>query len=812
MRRQHAWVIVALAMAMIVTGCSSDPSHRRTADGKPSGHSTSPAATATTAPSTALTASGPADIYELRMVSRSDGWGYLDVGRSGFPIPAATTNGARTWHPVSPDGPCRLGPEPPSGPSLTNAWTSTSGPVGPRERTEVTVCHTDDGGQQWTQVSRFRSIGTPTSLQFVDRGHGWLTTTAANGMHSPSDVHLFRTTDGGSHWREVAASATGLLGGHSFGGLPTTCASEVRFVDASTGWYAGGCPQGGGILTRGGWADDVAVTHDGGRHWHRVALPHPRVEARRAGCRINLACWFSVVAVRHQLVELFAGGGAASGPNVLYRSTDGGATWAVEPLPLASTEVATFDGRHLLEVSDESRRVSASDDAGRTWRRLANLPHPAVLAPDFVGPHTALLKLARSHGLYRTVDGGRSWTHFQVTLSPSSGASPGMRVSAPARPGRRALPLLPAPCTHRDVTVASGAFVSPATGEHAQAFEVRLRGTVPCTLWGSPRMRLLDGRGRVMRFHYLHRGLYTSNAPAAPVVVRRDHPGVFLVAKYRCDVTTNPRYAVSAHIRLPFVRGAYRLPLASSGAARIPLCGAGDPPQDLGTSRIRGSYRQLLPTEKPPARPPYAVSMRSPFPSPYGASYGRGDVNGDGRPDLIVVRQSGLVTARISGLGVRRIRLSRDVTLRLQALSTLGQGTRAYAVVATTAHGCCGLYPHASSGGAVIGLRHGRLGVVRSGRRPWDADLDAGVGDLFEGLVCRPGAVTQVSVYLRGPHRLQVERGRFRLDGLRIRRLTRREDRRPGGFEAAMRLSRSDCPGMSRRGWASVASYRRGWP
>lgn len=38
-------------------------------------------------------------------------------------------------------------------------------------------------------------------------------------MHSDSDVHLFRAIDGGRHWTQVAAWVSGIVGGHSFGGL-----------------------------------------------------------------------------------------------------------------------------------------------------------------------------------------------------------------------------------------------------------------------------------------------------------------------------------------------------------------------------------------------------------------------------------------------------------------------------------------------------------------------------------------------------------------------------------------------------------------
>jgi hypothetical protein len=57
------------------------------------------------------------------------------------------------------------------------------------------------------------------------------------------------------------------------------------------------------------------------------------------------------LAVHPHLLELFVGGGSAAKPNLIYLSTDDGTTWTVEPLPQPSSEVATSDGTHLLQVS-----------------------------------------------------------------------------------------------------------------------------------------------------------------------------------------------------------------------------------------------------------------------------------------------------------------------------------------------------------------------------------------------------------------------------------------------------------------------------
>lgn len=405
--------MAAVASAALVCGCSAGAGGRQTSVRRPS-------AAAAAATSASPRAHAGALVYDLRMLSATDGWGIIAANGARTGTLARTTDGAQTWYPAAPHGHCGPALQLPAGPSLTDTWTASSPQPGADEHTLVTVCHTTDGGRHWTAVGRFHAIGTPGLVRFVDSRHGWLTTSVTGGMHSLSDVYLFRSGDGGRHWRKVAASVPGLSPGRSSGGLPATCESALRFVDPHTGWYAGACPQGGGLLKEGqtGWALFLALTHDGGKHWQHVQLPHPRFHGHDAACRVGVACSMTLLADHPHVVELFVGGGSAAKPNLLYRSTDDGKTWTVAPLPLLSDQVATFDGTHLLQVSGESRRIYASNDSGRTWHRLPDLPHPAIGSPQPVSPRTAFVRLANSRGLYRTDDNGHTWTHVVALLSP----------------------------------------------------------------------------------------------------------------------------------------------------------------------------------------------------------------------------------------------------------------------------------------------------------------------------------------------------------------------------------------------------------
>ena len=405
--RTRAAVLVAVAL---VSSCTSSSSHPSTARPR------APASTSTTPPSPP-SATRPWNVWSLRMLSPGDGWGLLGRGTRKRVV-ARTTDGAATWHAISP--PKRCGEGLPGGGDLDNAWLGSSLTHGVREHGLATICHSTDGGVTWRRVGQFHTTGQVGIPQFVDDRHGWITSFVTGGMHSPGDVRLYRTDDAGRHWREVAARVSGLYGGHSFGGLPSTCGGNIRFVDRGTGWYAGGCSQGGiGEGSVNTWEAAVAVTHDGGSSWQTVRLPHPRIRGSRAGCRLNAACVYDFVMARRDTVELVAGGAGTKGA-FLYRTADGGRRWQVKQLPAGTAAVGSADGRHLMQLDPHHGDVYLSGDAGQTWHRTpANLPAPGFEGPYVTGGGAAFAFLLHNRPLYRTHDGGHRWQPVSVRLAGS---------------------------------------------------------------------------------------------------------------------------------------------------------------------------------------------------------------------------------------------------------------------------------------------------------------------------------------------------------------------------------------------------------
>lgn len=220
------------------------------------------------------------------------------------------------------------------------------------------------------------------------------------------------------------------------------------------------------------------------------------------------------------------------------------------------------------------------------------------------------------------------------------------------------------------------------------------------------------------------------------------------------------------------------------------------------TPTISRASTPAAPSRLLPERAVEMHARRDPQPgsdSSRGAvTYGRGDLNGDGQPDLVVVRSTGRVSARISGVGRRTLRVVGDHTLRLQALPALTGDGRADILLGSTAAGCCGVYHLPDTHSAVLRLWHGRLRQVRwvTGR-PLTLTFDAGRGDLYAGIRCGRAELRQVRV-LRGATRAHVRAITIEGRTATVRHVGNGSV--PVGLVAKRAATR--CPGMTKDGWA----------
>lgn len=405
---------------------------------------------------------------------------------------------------------------------------------------------------------------------------------------------------------------------------------------------------------------------------------------------------------------------------------------------------------------------------------------------------------------------------LQASLSPvDAGPSPaGPRPAGGVKPAASLSPeelrLIPLECRYADLRIGAGPLTDATTGERSMVFEVRNVGSTPCALFGYPRLRLLAKDGDLLPFHFVHGSPYTRGGQPAVQVVRAGRAAYFKVGKYRCDLG-DVDGAVTARIRLAFVTGSFVVPARNrQGGRPFSWCGDDLAGRDVGVSPIRPDVASTGYGDHNTGVVG-AVDMHgrlSPLLASFGphhqaASYGRGDINGDGRLDVLVVRTSGLVTARVTGVGRRTVRLRPDSSLRLQAITDLTGSGRDDVLVSATTAGCCGGYENISSTSYVIRFRDGRLATVRlpSGHT-LELTFSEGRGDLFAGVRCHAGALHQVSLLLTGPTSGALDVVRYTFD--RFKATSRHIEHRKvhGTLDTLAAAGATRCDSMTTSGWA----------
>jgi photosystem II stability/assembly factor-like uncharacterized protein len=187
-----------------------------------------------------------------------------------------------------------------------------------------------------------------------------------------------------------------------------------------------------------GWGDGVYRSRDAGRTWERVALPNSQHIAR------------ILVDPRNSDVVLVASEGplwSAGGERGVYRTTDGGATWAPVLQIDDNTGVTDleFDPSNpdvVYAASYQRRRhvwgflaggpksgIHKSMDNGRTWRQVTRgLPNGdkgkiglAVTAADPSRVYATIEASASERGFYRSDDRGESWEKRNAYISGGTG-------------------------------------------------------------------------------------------------------------------------------------------------------------------------------------------------------------------------------------------------------------------------------------------------------------------------------------------------------------------------------------------------------
>lgn len=282
--------------------------------------------------------------------------------------------------------------------------------VGPNvawAHSEVHIFRTLDGGRHWVASTNPGTIG-----ERVDATAFFTDKKAVVTLVGPSaPVAVARTEDGGISWSRVSVplSDAGSAGNTS-----------LSFVSDAIGWLSIEHQHNSGVIG----SSELFATTNGGRTWQSIgtpALPSTPVGPIRFISRVE-------------------GWGLDDPLNRLYRTMDGGLTWSEVSLTLPSSlqaQAATlrptmvlpsfFGAEGVLPVffDSPSTRIAVfySSTDGQNWA-----PGQALSDPEFAEyggglplptsvMSATVWAVASGPGLYITSDRGRTWRH---TLAPNA--------------------------------------------------------------------------------------------------------------------------------------------------------------------------------------------------------------------------------------------------------------------------------------------------------------------------------------------------------------------------------------------------------
>ena len=330
-------------------------------------------------------------LLSIHMIDASIGWAL--TGQAVL----RTTDGGIHWKNVTPAGATLTQDSIADFPTASIASIGTSLSDG----ASTQVLHTADGGLSWQQATI--QMPFPRQISFIDGQRGWILA-AVRPLGGPAEpVAVFRTTDGGKTWMNVAtalfsdATPPGKL---PYGGQK----SGMHFLDASTGWVTGTV-----FLSDLAW---LYVTHDGGSTWQpQSLLMPPGVPSARLS--ILSPTFFSTA--DGVLPVIFSNATTDTAiATVVYTTHDGGRSWqSTAPLAAALPLLSFAEMQHGWAT--DGTVLYSTGDGGQHWIKLSPSANFKKIAQiDFISATVGwAIAPATSNSfssLLKTVDGGLTWT------------------------------------------------------------------------------------------------------------------------------------------------------------------------------------------------------------------------------------------------------------------------------------------------------------------------------------------------------------------------------------------------------------------
>lgn len=273
--------------------------------------------------------------------------------------------------------------------------------------TEEEIVRTDDGGRTWYNVTppEITETGYSVFPYFLNENAAWIQ--IADNNNYPFGGFLYRTQDGGLTWQMFETPFS---------------AGDLEFIDENNGWILADLGVGAGSM-----AVSVFQTTNGGATWERVYTNDPNLEGASdtlplSGIKVLLA------PLDMQTAWI---GGVVYSPNTLYlfRTDDGGKTWqAIQNIPLPQTAqeiqvgvekiqfISRTQGALALRLSSNKQEtlIFSTNDGGETWQAFSQ-PIPEAGLLDIISATEIVFYSADQ--FYITEDAGASFNVVNSEIS-----------------------------------------------------------------------------------------------------------------------------------------------------------------------------------------------------------------------------------------------------------------------------------------------------------------------------------------------------------------------------------------------------------
>jgi len=259
-----------------------------------------------------------------------------------------------------------------------------------------------DGGENWTNVGLKQSehiakiLVDPADSDTVyacATGHAW---------DDNADRGVYKTTDGGAHWRKVLGGANGSTGC----GMLSMAAKQPKTLYASMWDFR----RQAWTFRSGGPGSGLFKSIDGGEHWSEFTSANAKGFPEKPYGRIAVRQAPSNPEVVYAMVE--------SKSSALFRSNDGGKSWQRLDASQYMVWRPFYFANLIVDPKDENKvfkvdfNLLLSVNGGKSFGVISGSAH-GDFHDVWIDPNDSNVIFASDDGgLWRSLDGGTRWEHM----------------------------------------------------------------------------------------------------------------------------------------------------------------------------------------------------------------------------------------------------------------------------------------------------------------------------------------------------------------------------------------------------------------